>query len=72
MPYEKIIEGDLLEGAGVEGRREKRRTAPAGEKVGPEKPVETPEPRKPRKKPPSGRPWFADGSEADIFHSKQT
>ncbi|MDN7024920.1 hypothetical protein FGU65_08470 [Methanoculleus sp. FWC-SCC1] len=68
MPREKIIDGDLAGGTGVEGRRSGGKKDEHSEKA----PVDSEQPREQSTgKPPSRKPRFGQGNTADIFYSEQ-
>jgi hypothetical protein len=68
MPREKIIDGDLAGGTGVEGRRVGGKKDQNPE----EAPTDREQPREQSTgKPPSRRPRFAEDNTADIFYSEQ-
>jgi|GEM_PF-2461063 len=81
MPRETIIDGDMLEAAGVEGRKKQKVQRPPAEKSGhqegsPEKPAQSPgvressvEGRRTSSSP--TRPRFKKGSDADIFDTSR-
>jgi hypothetical protein len=73
MPREKIIDGDMHHGSGVEGRRAKNPPEAGGnqyetaeETAGPENPQEPS-----KKRPRQGKPLFKGDTGADIFYSAQ-
>ncbi len=72
MPREKIIDGDLAGGTGVEGRRVggKKDQNPEEAPTDREQPREEPREQS-AGKPPSRRPRFAESNTADIFYSEQ-
>ncbi len=68
MPREKIIDGDLVGGTGVEGRRSGGKKDRSLEEAQPDR-------EQPREeisgKPSSRRPRFAESNTVDIFYSEQ-
>lgn len=64
MPRVRINDGDLLSGAGVEGRRKKKRHEALSSR---EEPAEEEKPSRHRR----GRPAFEEASSADIFYTRR-
>jgi hypothetical protein len=71
MPHERIIDGELHLGSGVEGRRGKRQSeVSADQRATPDEVTETQEAGPPgAKRDRQGKPVFNDDAGADIFYS---